>query len=87
MRRMAWHEATASACRDLQIALQVLALLAAGHQNYAPQAGMSAAVEALIASSTTADPALASFRLAASRRIWFVATCTLLLAGDPTDPT
>ncbi len=41
----------------------MLALLAAGHQNYEPQAGMSAAVDALIASSTTADPAPASFRL------------------------
>ena len=49
---------------------QVLELLAAGHQNYEPQAGMSAAVDALIASSTTADPAPTSFRL--GQGVWEV---------------
>jgi hypothetical protein len=49
---------------------QVLELLAAGHSNYEPQAGMPAAVDALIASSTTADPAAATFRL--GQGVWEV---------------
>ena len=50
--------------------MQVLALLAAGHQNYDPQPDMSAAVDALIASSATAAPAPASFRL--GQGVWEV---------------
>lgn len=49
---------------------QVLELLAAGHTNYSPHPDMPAAVEALIRSSTTADPAPATFRL--GQGVWEV---------------
>jgi hypothetical protein len=68
MWRMALH--MTHACTGCKFAFQVLALLAAGHQNYEPQPGMSAAVGALVASSTTADPAPASFRL--GQGVWEV---------------
>lgn len=49
---------------------QVLELLAGGHTNLAPDPGMQAAVDALIRSSTTADPGPATFRL--GQGVWEV---------------
>ena len=55
-------------------ATQVLALLADGHTNLAPDPRMGAAVEALVRSSAVTDPGPATFRL--GQGVWEVLPCS-----------